>query len=598
MQRSLVIAIVSLVVGTSVPAWGEPASFALSEERAKPESAASPTPSLPPVAQSTPVASPTASAADTAEPTAVAGVPVVFEGKTLFTVAAPVGSFGPAERAAAVASRIERIARNPLLGNVRISLLEREDGVEIRHGGEVLIVVTSADARAAGTNARALAEQWGRAISEAIEVRHQAFGLRALLVGVGATLLATILLIVFLKLLARAVPAVVKVIDGARGTYIPTVRIQRLELVSADRIADLAKGLVRLIRVGLVVVAFYVYIPSVFGFFPWTAGFSRTLFGYLLTPVRVLGQAFVGFLPDLFFLVVIGVVTLYGIRFVRFVFREIEHGSITLPGFDAEWAEPTYKIVRFLVVVFAVIVAYPYLPGSSSKAFQGVSIFLGVLLSLGSSSAIANVVAGVILTYTGAFKLGDRVKIADTVGDVIGKTLLVTRVRTIKNVEITVPNAMVLGSHIINYSAAARKSGLILHTTVTIGYDAPWRRVHELLTVAAGRTPHVLAEPAPFVLQLSLDDYYPTYELNAYTDDPWRMAVTYSELHQNIQDTFNEAGVEIMSPAYHGVRDGNAVAIPDEYRGEGYRAPAFRVAGVAPLPGDDTPAAPEGHDKT
>ncbi|MGE5236383.1 MAG: mechanosensitive ion channel family protein [Acidobacteriota bacterium] len=538
-----------------------------------------------------PVASPAATAATTGEPATPASAPVVFAGKTLFTVRTGVGSFGPQARAAAVVSRIERIASNPLLGEVKVSTVAGQDGYEIRHGRETLIVVTPSDARAADTTLDVLATQWTKAIGEAIEVRHQAFGLHALLIGTGAALLATILLITFLKLLSRVVPAATKAIDAARGSYIPSIKVQRLVLVSADRLAGLAKGLVRLVRVVLVVLALYVYVPSVFGFFPWTADVSRTLFGYTLTPLKVLGQAFVAFLPNLFFLAVIAVLTFYGVRFVRFVFREIEHASIILPGFDAEWAGPTYKIVRFLVVIFAVIFAYPYLPGSSSKAFQGVSIFLGVLLSLGSSSAVANAVSGVILTYTGAFKLGDRVQIADTVGDVIGKTLLVTRVRTIKNVEITVPNSMVLGSHIINYSAAARQRGLILHTTVTIGYDAPWRRVHELLVAAALRTPHVVEEPAPFVLQLSLDDYYPTYELNAYTDDPWRMATTYSELHQNIQDTFNEAGVEIMSPAYHGLRDGNAIAIPEEYRPVRYQPPAFRVS-----PSDQarSPAAPAG----
>lgn len=191
---------------------------------------------------------------------------------------------------------------------------------------------------------------------------------------------------------------------------------------------------------------------------------------------------------------------------------------------------------------------------------------------------ISNVVAGVILTYMRPFQLGDRVKIADTVGDIIEKTLLVTRVRTIKNVDITIPNSLILGAHIINFSSSSfNPPPLILHTSVTIGYDAPWRTVHELLKKAAAATPHILKTPEPFVLQTALNDFYVSYEINAYTDEPNLMATIYSDLHQQIQDTFNEAGLEIMSPHYTQVRDGNKTTIPEEYLPKSYQAPAFRI---------------------
>jgi small-conductance mechanosensitive channel len=238
---------------------------------------------------------------------------------------------------------------------------------------------------------------------------------------------------------------------------------------------------------------------------------------------------------------------------------------------------PTYQIVRFLVIAFAAIVIFPYLPGSGSPAFQGISVFLGILFSLGSSSAIANMVAGIVITYMRPFHIGDRVKIADTSGNVIERNLLITRVRTIKNVDVTIPNAMVLGSHIINYSSSAEAKGLILHTRVTIGYDAPWRKVHELLISAAKETTDILENPAPFVLQTSLDDYSVAYELNATTSNASRMASILSELHEHIQDKFNEAGVEIMSPSYSAVRDGNQVTIPSEYLPKDYQPAPFRI---------------------
>jgi small-conductance mechanosensitive channel len=177
-----------------------------------------------------------------------------------------------------------------------------------------------------------------------------------------------------------------------------------------------------------------------------------------------------------------------------------------------------------------------------------------------------------------SFRIGDRVKIADTVGDVVEKSLLVTRIKTVKNVEITIPNAITLNSHIINYSTSAQTDGLILHTEVTIGYDAPWRKVHELLISAASNAEGVLKEPAPFVYQSSLDDYYVRYQINAYTRESNSMAAIYSKIHQNIQDAFNQAGVEIMSPAFNAIRDGNSTTIPSDRRPPDYVAPSFRVS--------------------
>jgi small-conductance mechanosensitive channel len=233
------------------------------------------------------------------------------------------------------------------------------------------------------------------------------------------------------------------------------------------------------------------------------------------------------------------------------------------------------------------VAAFPYLPGSQSPAFQGVSLFLGLIVSLSSSSAISNAIAGIILTYTNAFKNGDRVRIGDTTGDVVKKATFVTQLRTIKNEIVAIPNSSVLGASVQNYSRMSQREGLILHTTVTIGYDAPWRTVHDLLIAAARRTGGLLEHPDPFVLQTGLNDFFVSYQVNAYTRRPNEMVDILSALHTNIQDAFNEAGVEIMSPHIFGLRDANAVTIPPAQRPAGYEAPSFRVAGVVPagLPG-------------
>jgi small-conductance mechanosensitive channel len=220
------------------------------------------------------------------------------------------------------------------------------------------------------------------------------------------------------------------------------------------------------------------------------------------------------------------------------------------------------------VVLLAGVVIFPYLPGAQSPAFQGVSILLGILVTFSSGSALANLFAGILLTYTRAFRIGDRVRVGDTYGDVLEQSLLATRLRTIKNEEVAIPNALVLGAHIINYSAVAKREGLILHTQVTIGYDAPWRQVHNLLLQAARATPRILGTPAPFVWQKSLNDFYVTYELNAYTDHPEVLDDTYAQLHQAIRDAFDAAGVEIMSPHYASLRDGSrSTVVPPEKRG-------------------------------
>lgn len=505
---------------------------------------------------------------------------VILDGAPLFVIRAGALSFSPAERAGAVSRRLARLVKSPLFRPDSIKVVDSDITSDIFSGDTILMSVTEADAQAAGLTRPVLARELGARIRTVVEARHEAFGMHGILISGLYAAAATLALLAILFLLHHYLPRIIARIRAWQGTRIHSLRFQKIEILHEGRIVALLVTFVRWLRTLLVLGLLYLYVPLVFSFFPQTQGVAATLFDYIVTPLEKVGHAAVTSLPNIFFIVVITVITNYVITFARFIFSEVEKGTVTLPGFYADWAVPSFKIARFLIIAFAVVVAFPYLPGSSSAAFKGVSVFLGVLFSLGSSSAVANVVAGVILTYTRAFKLGDRVQIADTVGDVVEKTLLVTRVRTIKNVDVTVPNAMVLGSHIINFSSSAHAYGLILNTSVTIGYDAPWRQVHELLIAAAHATENVLELPEPFVLQTSLDDFYVSYQINAYTDKPAVMARTYSDLHQNIQDRFNEAGVEIMSPHYSSLRDGNQTAIPTSYLPGDYLPPVFGVRSV------------------
>jgi small-conductance mechanosensitive channel len=271
-----------------------------------------------------------------------------------------------------------------------------------------------------------------------------------------------------------------------------------------------------------------------------------------LDPLRTMGSGFIAAVPNLVFIVILAFLLHYGLRLMRLFFEAIEHGSVRFSGFEPYWAVPTFRMARVIVLAFAAVVAYPYIPGSDSGAFKGVSLFLGVILSLGSSSAVANVIAGYSLTYRRAFKVGQRIRIGEDIGDVVEIRLQVTHLRSLKNEEIIIPNSNILNSHVVNYSSLAERQGLILHTTVGIGYETPWRQVEAMLIQAADRTPGLKRDPAPFVLHQALADFAVTYELNVYTDQPLQQAKLYTALHRNILDIFNEYGVQIMTPAYEG----------------------------------------------
>jgi small-conductance mechanosensitive channel len=492
------------------------------------------------------------------------GAPVVVAGDTLFTLVGALGPFSAADRAAALARRIDSLAVDPSAAGRPLRVVDTAGATDILSDTAVIMTVTDRDAVASELGRTELATQFAAQIERAVATRPRATTLKGFLTGALYTVLTTLALGLLLVGLSRAFHWTTAHLESWRGTLIPAIRIQRLEVLSANRVADVLLMTVRVLRIAAVIFVLYMYLPLVLGFFPRTEGLSGTIVGWVVDPLRQAGSSFVAYIPDIFTIAVIVAVVFYLVRFIHLIFIGLERGAIAIPGFYTDWAEPTFKIVRFVIIAFAVILIWPYLPGSDSKAFQGISVFLGILISFGSASAIANIIAGVVMTYMRPFQLGDRVKIAETVGDVVEKNLLVTRIRTTKNVDTTVPNAMVLASHIVNYSSSALQRGVILHTTVTIGYDVPWRTVHTLLISSATTTEGILEEPKPFVLQTSLDDFYVSYELNAYTDQPNAMSQIYSTLHQHIQDRFARAGVEIMSPHYRADRDGSAIALPPQ----------------------------------
>ena len=340
------------------------------------------------------------------------------------------------------------------------------------------------------------------------------------------------------------------------------LKIQHQRIMTGEDIARILHGTIKWVRFALKAILLLSFLNVVFVFFDWSRQMAMSILGNVIKVSENLLLALVEYLPNLLVIVFVVLIARLVLHLLKIVFDGIASRRIRLAGFYPEWSGTSYSLLRILVIALTLIIIFPYLPGSGSPAFQGVSIFLGVLLSLGSTSAVANVVAGIVITYTRAFKIGDRVKISNTEGDVVERSTFVTRILTPKNVEVSIPNASVLSNHIINYSTQAKRAGLTLHTKITIGYDVPWPKVHELLLQAAAETKGVEKEPTPFVLQTALNDFYVEYELNVTTREPGSKQRTYSELHANILNAFSAARIEITSPHYRAQRDGTEPAIP------------------------------------
>jgi len=512
--------------------------------------------------------------------------PVLLGGEPVVWISAGVGQYTPEVRAARITERLDEIVHDRSIRDPVVAVVPAGGSSELRVQGRLLMVVTARDAQIAGVSTDLLAQEAASRFEAAIRAERARYAPAMLTRSAwlaAAALLGAALVLWLLHRGRRRVR-----VWTERG-FSRWLRAKGARRFGEDRVRRAARAAGRLVfaaHVVAVLVVLDLFLTFTLALFPWTRAASVRLAEYAMTPVRAVVTALVAYLPNLFFLAVITAIFYAAIRTVNAIASQVKEGRIVLANFPAEWADPTRKIIRFLLVALGVVVAFPYLPASSSPAFTGVSVFLGVLVSLASSSALSNIIAGLVLTYTRAFRIGDRVQVGGTYGDILATSLLVTRIRTIKNEEITIPNGLVLGNSVTNYSREATTRGLVLHTSVTIGYDAPWRTVHGLLIEAALSTPGILREPAPFVWQTALNDFYVTYEINAYTASAHDAPAIYADLHARIQDAFYAAGVEIMSPHYASLRDGNTVAIPEASRPAGYRPRAFRVE-PAPPPSDE-----------
>ena len=492
------------------------------------------------------------------------GIPVVADGDTLFYLYTKRGGYTPQQRAQMTGSAIEELGRRFNLRPDSVSVDHSDIVSDLMYGNKVLLSLTDQDALWEGVSRDSLANERRQNVVDKLHEMKAEHGiwrmakriLYFVLVIVGQYFLFRLTNWLFRKLKVR--------ILRLKDTKIKPVSIQGYELLDAQKQANLLVFLASVGRYILMGLQLLFTVLLIFIIFPQTEGLAYRLLGYIWNPIRGIFVGIIDYIPKLFTIIVIWYAVKYLVRFVLYLAREVEGGRLKINGFYPDWAMPTFHIIRFLLYAFMIAMIYPYLPGSNSGVFQGISVFVGLIVSLGSSTVIGNIIAGLVITYMRPFKIGVRIQLNDTTGNIIEKTPLVTRIRTPKNEVVTVPNSFVMSSHTVNYSTSAREYGLIIHSEVSIGYDIPWRKVNELLIDAALNTPGVVDDPRPFVLETSLSDWYPVYQVNAYIKEADKMPQIYSNLHQNIQDKFNEAGIEIMSPHYMAMRDGNETTIPKD----------------------------------
>jgi small-conductance mechanosensitive channel len=505
----------------------------------------------------------------------VKGFPVVPYRDTLFYLFTRQGSFTAEERANAISARIEKFGSNHEYQTDSLKLVSTELTTDILFKDQLLISISQEDALWQNTTRDKLAASIKSIINNAILQHKQETRWQIILKESLMALLVIVVVTLLIYGTNKASAWSVRKLQTNKSWLTNGIRLRNYELLNAERQLYMLSFVIRLLKWAAIIIFIYLALPVLFGIFPFTKNLSELLVGYVTEPLKRIGLAIWHYIPNLMTILVLLFIFRLVLRFINYIRSEIEKGQLKIPGFYADWANPTYQIIRVLILAFMLIVIFPYLPGSDSAVFKGVSVFMGVLFTFGSAGALGNIVAGLVMTYMRAFKIGDRVKIGEVTGDIIEKTVLVTRIRTIQNEIVSIPNSTVMSSHTLNYSSDAPEKGLILHTSVTIGYDSPWRQVHQLLIDAALATPMIDHEPKPYVYQTGLDDYYVSYRINAFTREPNKQAAIYSELHANIQDKFNEAGVEIMSPHYKSLRDGNATTIPADYLPKDYVPTGF-----------------------
>ena len=494
------------------------------------------------------------------------GAPLVIDGDTLFTLYARTGGVLPEARVREAQEKITAAGRRLTFSADSIYVFEGDFSSDIMSRDEVLLTITDMDGLWQDMPRSELAHEYAVTIQLKIDELHRAYGLQQKLWGLLMAVLVAVAQWIAIKITVRTFAR-----WKFRATRLVVARLRPVSLKDYEFLGTHRQGvlfiaLYNALRYAFIILQLFVSVTLIFSIFPETKSFTFTILGYIWNPFKDIVWAVIDYMPNVFQIAVIWICFHYLVKTVKYFANEIESGRLKLNGFYPDWAHPTYYILRVLLYSLMFVMIWPLLPNSNSQVFQGVSVFIGIIVSLGSTSIIGNIMAGMVMTYMRPFRIGDYIKVGDTVGEVIEKTVLVTRIRTRKNEVVTIQNSSLMGSQTSNYTVAAQNYNLVVHTKVTIGYDVPWQQVKQIMEGAALDTVGVLKSPKPYMMTTSLDDFYVEYEINAFTDDAVNLPRIYSDLHQKLLKRFFDAGVEIMSPHIYARRDGLDTQMPPDYR--------------------------------
>ena len=478
------------------------------------------------------------------------GRPIVFEKDTLYYLYTSYGPYDIDTRVKYVEEKLKELYNDPYFVADSIKIKPAGDYLSVMYNDKTITGISMVDALWENSSQTELAQRYANIIKNTIVKYKEQNSLKSVLIRLAELLLVLFIAFILVWAINRLFDFLKKITLNSEHRFLTSIRIRNYDFIKKPGIIKALVKLLAILRIVFLLFLLITIIPLIFDIFPSTQYLSKIIVQWISEPIKNVGIAIIGYLPHLFYIVIIAVITRYVLKILRFFALEIERGILKIKGFHPEWAHTTYVLARMMLWVLALVIMFPHLPGSDSDAFKGISVFLGVLISLGSSSAISNAIAGIVISYMRPFQVGDWIKSGEIIGAVIEKNALVTRLKTINNEDITIPNSAILSGATMNFTSIGKEIGLALNVQVKVRYDYSDNLVEELLIEAALKTNGISPKPHPYIFQISLSELNAVYELNAYTFHPENMYFIKSDLTKNIQSTFRQANVEIFSTQY------------------------------------------------
>ena len=482
------------------------------------------------------------------------GRPIVFEKDTLYYLYTSYGPYDIDTRVKYVEEKLKELYNDPYFVADSIKIKPAGDYLSVMYNDKTITGVSMVDALWENSSQTELAQRYANIIKNTIVKYKEQNSLKSVLIRLAELLLVLFIAFILVWAINRLFDFLKKITLNSEHRFLTSIRIRNYDFIKKPGIVKALVKILAILRIVFLLFLLITIIPLIFDIFPSTQYLSKIIVQWISEPIKNVGIAIIGYLPHLFYIVIIAVITRYVLKILRFFALEIERGILKIKGFHPEWAHTTYVLARMMLWVLALVIMFPHLPGSDSDAFKGISVFLGVLISLGSSSAISNAIAGIVISYMRPFQVGDWIKSGEIIGAVIEKNALVTRLKTINNEDITIPNSAILSGATMNFTSIGKEIGLALNVQVKVRYDYSDNLVEELLIEAALKTNGISPKPHPYIFQISLSELNAVYELNAYTFHPENMYFIKSDLTKNIQSTFRQANIEIFSTQYVEIR--------------------------------------------